>query len=123
VEGDMDTELYEALKDLISDSNDQVKGTLNDISTKVALMGQGVEALTQTVKTHDDTLYRHNGVKGVVATVDDLVEWKKEEDKKEEERKNEKKDDRKEWKRFKWGVYSSLGFVVLDLVLHLLRIV
>jgi hypothetical protein len=115
----MDTELYEALKDLISDSNNQVRGTLNDISTKVALMGQGVEALTQTVKTHDDTLYRHNGVKGVVATVDDLVEWKKEEDKRGEDRKDEKK----EWKRFRWGVYSSLGFVVLDLILHLLRIV
>jgi hypothetical protein len=30
-------------------------------------MGQNIESLAQTVKTHEDTLYRYNGVKGVVA--------------------------------------------------------
>jgi hypothetical protein len=82
-------------------------------------MSQNFVALVQTVKTHEDTLYRHNGVKGVVATLDDLVGWKKVQD----ESEKEKKDESKEWKHFKWDVYSSLALVTIDLVLRLLKIV
>jgi hypothetical protein len=106
IDGQINLANLPLLIDLHQDSAGQVKARSligEDPNPTCMPLDFTVEALQPVVgwsgmvKTHDYNHYRLNGVKGVVAPVYDLVEWKQEEDKDEPEKKHVKE----EWKHFK----------------------